>query len=140
MCGSPRLCQRRERRLVGARFGRWREEKFGRARCLTLRYSLLLFVWVDPSAKHMNRVLTEGRSEPVKHRPYRHYRWSMGTLNGGSSCLVEDECRAVGFYEQALVCLLIEKLSTRVDDVRFIAKLQITVFFSNCGGLMYLAI
>jgi len=32
-------------RLVGARFGRWREDSFGRARCLTLRYSLpLLYV------------------------------------------------------------------------------------------------
>jgi len=40
--GSPRLCRRRERRLIGARFGRWREERVGRARCLTLRYSLLL--------------------------------------------------------------------------------------------------
>jgi len=49
VCGSPRLCRRRERRLIGARFGRWREERFGRARCLTLRYSLLLSVWVDPS-------------------------------------------------------------------------------------------
>ena len=52
MCGSPRLCRRRER-LIGARFGRWREEGFGRARCLTLRYSLLLSVWVDPSAEHI---------------------------------------------------------------------------------------
>ena len=53
VCGSPRLYRRRERRLVGARFGRWREEIFGRARCLTLRYSLLLCVWVDPSAEHI---------------------------------------------------------------------------------------
>jgi len=53
VCGSPRLCRRRERRLFGARFGRWREERFGRARCLTLRYSLLLSVWVDPSVEHM---------------------------------------------------------------------------------------
>ena len=52
VCGSPRLCQRRERRLIGARFGRWHEERFGRARCLTVRYSLLLSVWVDPSAEH----------------------------------------------------------------------------------------
>jgi len=55
VCGSPRLCRRRERRLVGARFGRWREERFGRARCLTLRYSLLLSMWVDPSAEHSRR-------------------------------------------------------------------------------------
>jgi len=27
------------------------EERFGRARCLTLRYSLLLSVWVDPSVE-----------------------------------------------------------------------------------------
>jgi len=52
VCGAPRLCRRRERRLIGARFGRWREERFGRARCLTLRYSLLLSVWVDSSAVH----------------------------------------------------------------------------------------
>jgi len=52
VCGSPRFCRRCERRLIGARFGRWREERFGRARCLTLRYSLLLSVWVDPSAEH----------------------------------------------------------------------------------------
>jgi len=32
--------------------GRWRGEIFGRYRCLTLRYSLLLSVWVDPSAEH----------------------------------------------------------------------------------------
>jgi len=41
---------------VGARFGRWREEVFGRARCLSLSYSLLLSVWVDPSAEHRVRV------------------------------------------------------------------------------------
>ena len=52
MCGSPRLCRRRERRLIGAHFCRWREDRFGRARCLTLRYSLLLSVWADPSAEH----------------------------------------------------------------------------------------
>jgi len=28
------------------------EKDFGRYRCLTLRYSLLLSVWVDPSAEH----------------------------------------------------------------------------------------
>jgi len=57
VCGSPRLCRRRERRLVGARFGRWREERFGRARCLTLQYSLLLSVWVDPSAEYRESIL-----------------------------------------------------------------------------------
>jgi len=46
MCGFPRFCRRRERRLIGARFGRWRKERFGRARCLTVRYSLLLSVWI----------------------------------------------------------------------------------------------
>jgi len=35
--------------------GRWRGERFGRYRCLTLRYSLLLSVWVDPSAEHRRR-------------------------------------------------------------------------------------
>jgi len=29
VCGSPRLCRRRKRRLIGARVGRWREEIFG---------------------------------------------------------------------------------------------------------------
>ena len=57
VCGSPRLCRRRERRLIGARFGRrLRETIFGRARCLTLRHSLLLSVWVDPSAEHGGHV------------------------------------------------------------------------------------
>ena len=52
VCGSPRLCRRRERCLIGTRFGRWRGERFGRYRCLTSRYRLLLSVWVDPSAEH----------------------------------------------------------------------------------------
>jgi len=76
VCGSPRLCRRRERCLIGARFGRWREERFGRARCLTLRYSVLLSVWVDPSAEHMHphifisvlarrRCAVSGQPEPL---------------------------------------------------------------------------
>jgi len=39
--------------------GRWRGEIFGRYRCLTLRYSLLLSVWVDPSAEHRCRAWME---------------------------------------------------------------------------------
>jgi len=42
----------RARVRVNPRLGRWREEAFGRARCLTLRYSLPLSVWVDPLAAH----------------------------------------------------------------------------------------
>jgi len=52
VCGARRLSRRGDRRLVGARFGRWREDTFGRARSLTLRYSLPLSVWVDPLAEH----------------------------------------------------------------------------------------
>ena len=37
-----------------------REERFGRARCLILRYSLLLSVWVDPSAEYSFVMLTPG--------------------------------------------------------------------------------
>jgi len=48
VCGARRLSRRGDRRLVGVRFGRWREDTFARARCLTLRYSLPLSVWVDP--------------------------------------------------------------------------------------------
>jgi len=48
VCGARRLSRRGDRRLVGARFGRWREQTFERARCSTLRYSLPLSVWVDP--------------------------------------------------------------------------------------------
>ena len=51
MCGARRLSRRGDRHLVGARFGRWREETFGRAQCLTLRFSLPLSVWVDPLAE-----------------------------------------------------------------------------------------
>jgi len=55
VCGSPRLCRRRERCLIMARFGRWPlawRQIWAVYRCLTLRYSLLLSVWVDPSAEH----------------------------------------------------------------------------------------
>jgi len=53
VCGPRRLSRRGDRRLVGARFGRWREDTFGRGRCLTLRYSLPLSVWVDSLAEHI---------------------------------------------------------------------------------------
>jgi len=69
MCGSLRLCRRCERRLIGSRFGRWREEIFGRARCLTLRYTLLLSVWVDPSAEHRKH-LADARDLRESARPY----------------------------------------------------------------------
>jgi len=55
VCGARRLSRRGDRRLVGARFGRWREETVGRARCLTLPYSLPLSVWVHPLAEHIMR-------------------------------------------------------------------------------------
>jgi len=54
VCGARRLSRRGDRRLVGARFGRWREETFGQDRCLTLRYSLPLSVWVDPVTEHIH--------------------------------------------------------------------------------------
>ena len=41
VCGARRLSRRGDRRLVGARIPR--EENFGRARCLTLRYK---FAWM----------------------------------------------------------------------------------------------
>ena len=53
VCGARRLSRRGDRRLVGARFGRWREGTFGRARWLTVRYSLPLSLWVDPLAEHI---------------------------------------------------------------------------------------
>ena len=74
VCGSPRLCQHRERRLIGARFGRWREKRFGRARCLTLRYSLLLSVWVDPSAEHIILILPRIQRQPSWFPSHRLHR------------------------------------------------------------------
>jgi len=65
VCGARRLSRRGDRRLVGARFGRWREKTFGRARCLTLRYSLPLSVWVDPLAEHTLSI------EPTHHQRSR---------------------------------------------------------------------
>ena len=50
MCGARRCSHRGDRCLVGARLGRWRERTFGRARCLTLPFSLPLSLWVDPLA------------------------------------------------------------------------------------------
>jgi len=52
VCGARHLSRRGDCRLVGARFRRWREETLGWARCLTLRYSLPLSVWVDPLTEH----------------------------------------------------------------------------------------
>jgi len=53
----------------------------------------------------------------------------------------ENGMLGIGKDEQALVCLFDRKLSTRDDGVHFIATWRITVyFFSNCVGLIYLAI
>ena len=68
-----RPCRRRERRLIGARFGRWRGERFGRYRCLTLRCSVLLSVWVDPTAEHRGdrggspRGIAKGEAVRARH-------------------------------------------------------------------------
>jgi len=48
-------------------FGRWRGERFGRYRCLTLGCSLLLSTWVDPSAEHRHRELRD--MQPAAFRP-----------------------------------------------------------------------
>ena len=52
MCGARRPCKRRERRLTGRALAVGVRKDLGGLRCLTLRYSLLLSVWVDPSAEH----------------------------------------------------------------------------------------
>ena len=78
--GGPGVFSRRgDCRLVGAHFGRWREETFGRARCLTLRYSLPLSVWVDSLAEHM---LLVGSNGGLQHR-----HGSVGVVRNG--CFVE---------------------------------------------------
>ena len=53
VCGARRPCKRRERRLTGRDLAVCVRKDLGGLRCLTLRYSLLLSVWVDPSAEHM---------------------------------------------------------------------------------------
>jgi len=50
--GGRRPCKRRERRLTGRALAVGVRKDLGGLRCLTLRYSLLLSVWVDPSAEH----------------------------------------------------------------------------------------
>ena len=66
VCGARRLSRRGDRRLVGVRFGRWREETFGRARWLTLRYSLPLSVWVDPLAEQRRISYLQRREKSAK--------------------------------------------------------------------------
>ena len=44
------------------------------------------------------------------------------------------------FYEQALVCLSNKSKSTRADVDHFLAKWRVTVFVSNCFGLIYVSI
>jgi len=52
VCGAPRPCERRERRLTGRALTVGVRKDLGGLRCLTLRYSLPLSVWVDPHAEH----------------------------------------------------------------------------------------
>jgi len=53
VCGARRPGKRRERRLTGRALAVGVRKDLDGLRCLTLRYSLLLSVWVDPSAEHM---------------------------------------------------------------------------------------
>jgi len=53
VCGARRPCKCRERRLAGRALTVGVRKDLGGLRCLTLRYSLLLSVWVDPSAEHI---------------------------------------------------------------------------------------
>jgi len=89
VCGSPRLCRRRERCLIIARFGRWRGERFGRYRCLTLRYSLLLSVWVDPSAEHTQQEEHHTAYDTTRTTPQTNTRRTtpphLTTIEGGAA-------------------------------------------------------
>jgi len=64
VCGARRLSRRGDRRLVGAHYGRWREDTFGRARCVTLRYCLPSSVWVDPLTEHIFSIILHRSSRP----------------------------------------------------------------------------
>jgi len=52
VCGAQHPCERRERRLIGRALAVGVRKDLGGLRCLTLRYSVPLSVWVDPHAKH----------------------------------------------------------------------------------------
>ena len=52
VCCARRPCKRRERRLTGRALAVGVRKDLGGLRCLTLRYSLSLSVWVDPNAEH----------------------------------------------------------------------------------------
>jgi len=54
VCGARRPCKRRERRPTGRALAVGVRKDLGGLRCWTLRYSLLLSVWVDPSAERTN--------------------------------------------------------------------------------------
>ena len=95
VCGCPRLCRRRERRLIGARFGRWREERFGRTRCLTVRYSLLLSLWVDPSAEHTCVCLCSGAEDQGRSAGTRA---GQGQLSAGAARTPTFNDEQVGLY------------------------------------------
>jgi len=63
------------------------EKDFGRYRCLTLRYSLLLSVWVDPSAEHRYSIHCNagGRGETILCA-------IVGAMKGGSGVPKQRWC------------------------------------------------
>jgi len=60
VCGAPCPCERRERRLIGRALAVGVRTYLGGLRWLTLEYSLLLSVWVDPYAEHSKLTLRIG--------------------------------------------------------------------------------
>jgi len=69
----------------------------------------------------------------------KNYSPHLTTIEGGATT-VRTTSHTRYRNEQAFICLLIETFSTRAEDDNFIAKCRMTVFFSNCCGLIYLAI
>jgi len=53
VCGAPHPCECRERRFTGCALAVGVGTDLGGLRCLTLRYSLPLSMWVDPHAEHI---------------------------------------------------------------------------------------
>jgi len=116
VCGARRPCKRRERRLTGRALAVGVRKDLGGLRCLTLRYSLLLSVWVDPSAEHIRnnhnmrsqaawgeggvlRLQSHWEGEQRKKGRARKAEWKYGTRNinsdnnrnaGHTNCVSSD--------------------------------------------------
>jgi len=125
VCGSPRLCRRRERRrrerrLIEARFGRWREDRFGRARCLTVR------------AEHICVYLSTGSS--FRRLPKRVSRTANGAASAPRATYISVY---LSMYLSISICVSLSTGSWRLLHVAYASiAIPLYIYISICVSLL----